>query len=95
MEEEHIVDDGEMLKDDDLMSDSQFSGNGNETSDSTNRTDKQFLVQQKRTHLTAIDDLNDNMKDQYIETTGVDPLNLAQICVPVDGDNVSWMGLSS
>lgn len=37
----------------------------------------------------------------YIETTdadGEDGLNLEQIeqiCVPVDGDNVSWIGLSS
>lgn len=34
----------------------------------------------------------------YIETTEVDsedPLNLEQICVPVDGDNESWMRLAS
>lgn len=84
-----------MMKDDDLMSDSQFSGNGNETNDSTNR----LSVRQKRQNLTAIDDLTDNMKDTdtvaYIETTEVDPLNLEQICVPADGDNVSWMALSS
>lgn len=91
-----------MIKEEHLMSDSQFSGNGNETSDSSNRTDKQFIIRQKRQNLTSIDDLSDNIKDTdtvaYIETSEVDPddpLNLEQICVPVDGDNVSWIGLSS
>lgn len=94
------MDDGEIIKEEDLMSDSQFSGNGNETSDSTSRVDKQFLIRQKRQNLTGIDDLTDNMKDAdavaYIETSDPDdPLNLERICVPVDGDNVSWIGLSS
>lgn len=101
MEEEHIVEDGEIIKDEDLMSDSQFSGN--DTNDSTSRADKQYSVtRQKRQNLSSIDELTDSMKDAdavaYIETSEVDPddpLNLEQICVPVDGDNVSWIGLSS
>lgn len=83
------------------MSDSQFSSNGVESTDTDNR-DKQFLVRQKHQNLTAINDLSINMKDTdtvaYIETSEGDPddpLNLEQICVPVDGVNVSWIGLSS
>lgn len=102
MEEEHIVHDDSIIKDEDLMSDSQFSGNGNDSSDAVNEG-KQFLIRPKRQILSAIDDLADNVKNTdtdtetvtYIETSGVDPLNLEQICVPVDGDNVSWIGLSS
>lgn len=83
------------------MSDSQFSSNGVDSTDTDNR-DKQFLVRHKRQNLTTIDELSANMKDTdavaYIETSEGDPddpLNLEQMCVPVDGVNVSWIGLSS
>lgn len=95
------MDEAEIIKEEHLMSDSQFSGNGAETTDSDSRAEKQFIMRQK---LTTIDELSANMKDtdavSYIETTDADaetddPLNLDQICVPVDGVNVSWIGLSS
>lgn len=101
LEEEHIVDESEVISEEHLMSDSQFSGNGAESTDASNRSDKQFLVQQKRQNLSGIEELTANMKDSdavtYIETTENDPddpLSLEQICVPVDGVNVFY-GLSS
>lgn len=100
LEEEHIVDESEVISEEHLMSDSQFSGNGAESTETNNRADKRFLMRQKRPNLTGIDDLSVNMKDSdavtYIETTETDPddpLNLQQICVPVDGVNVFY-GLS-
>lgn len=105
MEEEHIVDDGEIINEEHLMSDTQFSGNGNESTDRDNVTENKYLLRQKRQNLTSIDDLAVDMKDTdavaYIETTETDPddpddpLSLEQICVPVDGENVSWMWISS
>lgn len=95
------MDESEVISEEHLMSDSQFSGNGAESTDTNNRSDKQFLVRQKRQNLTDIDDLGVNMKESdavtYIETTvsdSDDPLNLEQICVPVGGVNVFY-GLSS
>lgn len=98
------MDDGEIINEEHLMSDTQFSGNGTEsTTDRDNQTDRRFLVRTKRETIASIDDeLAVNMKDTdtvaYIETTETDPddpLALEQICVPVDGDSVSWIGLSS
>lgn len=90
------MDESEIISEEHLMSDSQFSGNGADSTD-TNRVDKEFLVRQKRPNLTGIDDLTVNMKDSdavtYIETTETDPddpLSLEQICVPVDGVNVFY-----
>lgn len=70
-----------------------------------------LIRQRQRQHLSTIygtmhaGDVDDEDDDEdgsggvtYIETTEVDagdPLNLEQICVPVDGDNESWMRLSS
>lgn len=99
LEEEHIVDESEVISEEHLISDSQFSGNGNESTDASNRADKQFLVRQKRQNLTGIDDLAVNMKNSdavtYIETTEADPDDplLEQICAP-DGVNVFY-GLTS
>lgn len=84
------------------MSDTQFSGNGTESTDRDMASDAKYLVRQKRQNLSGMDDLAVDIKDTdtvtYIETNETDPddpLSLEQICVPVDGDNVSWIGLSS
>lgn len=96
LEEEHIVDESEVCEEH-LMSDSQLSGNGADSTDASSRANKEFLVRQKRQNLTDIHDLDIKDSDAYIETTETDPddpLSLEQICVPVDGVNVFY-GLSS
>lgn len=92
------MDEADIIKEEHLMSDSQFSGSGAEAGEPGH---SRILLRQKRQNLNDIDELG--VKDggesvAYIETAETDPddpLTLEQICVPVDGANVSWIGLSS
>lgn len=104
------MDESEIIEEDDeLIADTQFSGSGNDSNDPTTNTKQFRLIRQRQRQNLIYDAIHDDNVDDddddgsgaavtYIETTEVDtedPLNLEQICVPVDGDNVSWIGLSS
>lgn len=111
MDESEIIEEEEDDDDDELITDTQFSGSGNDSNDPTTNSKQFRLIRQRqRQNLSTIydtmhdGDVDDDDEDDgsgavtYIETTEVDaenPLNLEQICVPVDGDNESWMRLSS
>lgn len=111
LKEEHIVDESEIIEEDGelITTDDRFGVNGNDLNEPTTNLDKQFRLERQQRHqnLSTIDHaMHDDDDDDdnggsivtYIETevdAEVDPLNLEQICVPVDGDNVSWIGLSS
>lgn len=100
------MDESEIIEEEDeLITDNQFSGSGNDSNDPTTHTNKQFRLirQRQRQNLSTIYDAmhgddDDNDDDDgsgantvtYIETSEVGADDPLNL-----GDNVSWIGLSS
>lgn len=97
LEVEHIVDDGEITNEEHLMIENQFD----DVIETTTHLAKgnfvrKFTTKQHDPGSGPDDDLTgDNETVTFIETAeGGDSFN-TEICVPIDGDNVSWIDLSS
>lgn len=89
LEEEHIIEDGEIMGEEQLIIENQFTTTTDKvvielSTDSNQINSKQYVrkVATRQNHSTTDieDDLGVSSKDDFIESNEDDPLSLEQIC---------------